>query len=46
VEHAVRLGQDPGLRQRLGQEARRWIERERTWDRLAPGYLRLYGEGA
>ncbi|HET8575942.1 MAG TPA: TIGR04063 family PEP-CTERM/XrtA system glycosyltransferase [Methylomirabilota bacterium] len=42
VEQAVRLGEDAELRRRLADNARRWVESERTWDRIIPGYLPVY----
>ena len=42
VEQAVRLGGDLRLRAGLAAGGRRWIEAERTWDRIVAGYLPLY----
>ncbi len=42
VEQAVRLGEDAELRRRLTANARRWVEAERTWDRIVVGYLPVY----
>ena len=42
VEQAVRLGESAELRRRLADNARRWIEAERTWDRIVAGYLPVY----
>jgi glycosyltransferase involved in cell wall biosynthesis len=41
-EQAIRLAMDPELRQRLVAGARRFVESERTWDRIVPGYLPAY----
>ena len=46
VEQASRLGRDPELRAQLGAGARRWIESERTWERIVTRYLPIYGAGA
>lgn len=42
IAEAVRLGEHPLLRQRLGGEGRRFVEAERTWDRVVAGYLDVY----
>jgi glycosyltransferase involved in cell wall biosynthesis len=42
VEQAVRLGESAELRHRLADNARRWIEAERTWDHIVAGYLPVY----
>jgi PEP-CTERM/exosortase A-associated glycosyltransferase len=42
VEQAVRLGEDAELRRRLTDNARRWVEAERTWDRIVARYLPVY----
>ncbi len=42
VEQAVRLGEDAELRRRLTGNGRRWVEAERTWDRIVAGYLPVY----
>ena len=42
VEQATRLGRDPQLRAQLGAGGRQWVESERTWDRIAGRYLRIY----
>ena len=46
VEQAVRLGGDPRLRAGLVAGGRRWVEAERTWDRIVAGYLPIYRGGA
>ncbi|MBI2527062.1 MAG: glycosyltransferase, exosortase A system-associated [Candidatus Rokubacteria bacterium] len=46
VTEAVRLGEHPMLRQRLGETGRRFVEAERTWDRVVAGYLDVYGSAA
>lgn len=46
VAEAVRLGEHPLLRQRLGGEGRRFVEAERTWDRVVAGYLDVYASVA
>jgi PEP-CTERM/exosortase A-associated glycosyltransferase len=46
VEQASRLGRDPGLRAQLGAGGRRWVEGERTWERIVTRYLPVYGGGA
>ena len=46
VEQASRLGRDPELRAQLGAGGRRWVERERTWERIVTRYLPIYGGGA
>jgi PEP-CTERM/exosortase A-associated glycosyltransferase len=46
VEQASRLGRDPKLRAQLGAGGRRWVESERTWERIAARYLPIYGGGA
>jgi PEP-CTERM/exosortase A-associated glycosyltransferase len=46
VEQASRLGQDPELRAQLGAGGRRWVERERTWERIVTRYLPIYKGGA
>jgi PEP-CTERM/exosortase A-associated glycosyltransferase len=42
VEQATRLGRDPELRSQLGTAGRRWVETERTWERIAARYLPVY----
>jgi PEP-CTERM/exosortase A-associated glycosyltransferase len=42
VEQAIRLGEDAELRRRLTTNARRWVESQRTWDRIVAGYLPVY----
>jgi len=46
IDGAVRLGERPTLRQRLGDSGRRFVEAERTWDRVVTGYLDVYGSVA
>ena len=46
VEQASRLGRDPELRAQLGAGGRRWVESERTWERIVTRYLPIYGGGA
>jgi glycosyltransferase involved in cell wall biosynthesis len=43
VEQASRLGGDPRLRAQLGAGGRRWVESERTWERIVTRYLPIYG---
>jgi glycosyltransferase involved in cell wall biosynthesis len=43
VTQAVRLAVEPGLRQHLTHNARRFIEAERTWDRVVARYRPAYG---
>lgn len=43
VEQAGRLGRDPALRAQLGAGGRRWVETERTWERIVARYLPIYG---
>jgi len=43
VEQASRLGRDPELRAQLGAGGRRWVESERTWERIVARYLPIYG---
>jgi PEP-CTERM/exosortase A-associated glycosyltransferase len=45
VEQAGRLGRDPELRGQLGAGGRRWVESERTWERIVARYLPIYGGG-
>jgi PEP-CTERM/exosortase A-associated glycosyltransferase len=42
VEQAVRLAGQPDLRRHVADNARRFIERERTWDRIVARYLPAY----
>jgi PEP-CTERM/exosortase A-associated glycosyltransferase len=42
VEQAGRLGRDPELRAQLGAGGRRWVESERTWERIVSRYLPIY----
>lgn len=44
VQQAVRLGNDPAQRQRLGEAGRCFVASERSWDKLARHYLRIYQE--
>jgi PEP-CTERM/exosortase A-associated glycosyltransferase len=46
VEQATRLGRDRELRAQLGAAGRRWVETERTWERIVARYLPIYGGGA
>jgi PEP-CTERM/exosortase A-associated glycosyltransferase len=45
VDQARRLAQAPNLRAQLRASARRWVETERTWERIVARYLPVY-EGA
>jgi glycosyltransferase involved in cell wall biosynthesis len=45
AKQAMRLGEDADLRRRLVDGGRRFVERERTWDRIVAGYRPVY-EGA
>jgi PEP-CTERM/exosortase A-associated glycosyltransferase len=45
VEQASRLGRDPELRAQLAAGGRRWVETERTWERIVARYLPVYGSG-
>lgn len=38
------LVEDPDRRRRLGQEARRWVEANRSWEKLATDVARLYSD--
>jgi glycosyltransferase involved in cell wall biosynthesis len=42
VEQAVRLAGQPDLRRHVADNAHRFIERERTWDRIVARYLPAY----
>ena len=42
VEQATRLGRDRELRAQLGAAGRRWVETERTWERIVSRYLPIY----
>jgi len=42
VEQAIRLGEDAELRRRLANNARCWVESQRTWDRIVAGYIPVY----
>jgi len=42
VAQSVQLGKDVGLRDRIGQQARRYVAEGRTWDRVLAGYAPLY----
>jgi PEP-CTERM/exosortase A-associated glycosyltransferase len=46
VEQAGRLGRDAELRAQLGAGGRRWVESERTWERIVTRYLPIYDVGA
>ena len=47
IAQAVRLGECPGLRRRLGEAGRRYVTDHRRWDCIAKGYLPVYAmEGA
>src|SRR5262249_2433450 len=46
VTEAVRLGEEPALRRRLGETGRRFVESERTWDRVVARYLDVYASVA
>jgi PEP-CTERM/exosortase A-associated glycosyltransferase len=46
VEQAGQLGRDRELRAQLGAAGRRWVETERTWERIVARYLPIYGGGA
>ncbi len=46
IEQAGRLRRDPELRAQLGAGGRRWVESERTWERIVTRYLPIYGGGA
>jgi PEP-CTERM/exosortase A-associated glycosyltransferase len=45
AKQAIRLGTEPELRRHLVEGGRRFVARERTWDRIVAGYLPVY-EGA
>ena len=42
VEQASRLARDPVLRAQLSAAGRRWVETERTWERIVARYLPIY----
>jgi len=42
VEQASRLAGQPDLRRHVTDNARRFVERERTWDRIVARYLPVY----
>ena len=42
VEQASRLARDPALRAQLSAAGRRWVETERTWERIVARYLPVY----
>ncbi|MBL8800137.1 MAG: glycosyltransferase [Planctomycetia bacterium] len=42
ADQCLRLIQAPDLRARLGDNARRWVEQERTWDQLLAGLAQPY----
>jgi PEP-CTERM/exosortase A-associated glycosyltransferase len=44
VSAATRMLRDQPFRERLGKEARAFVERERTWESIVPRYLSLYAE--
>jgi PEP-CTERM/exosortase A-associated glycosyltransferase len=46
IDQAERLAQEAGLRARLSTSARRWVETERTWERIVARYLPVYGGAA
>jgi PEP-CTERM/exosortase A-associated glycosyltransferase len=46
VEQAVRLASDGGLRQHVAAQARRFVETERTWDRVVANYGSAYRRAA
>jgi glycosyltransferase involved in cell wall biosynthesis len=45
IDQASRLALETGLRARLSSAGRRWVESERTWERIVARYLPIY-EGA
>jgi PEP-CTERM/exosortase A-associated glycosyltransferase len=42
IEQASRLARDPDLRAQLSAAGRRWVETERTWERIVARYLPIY----
>lgn len=42
IEQATRVAADAGLRRHLSENARHFVERERTWDRVVARYLPVY----
>ena len=46
VDQASRLGRDRELRAQLGAAGRRWVETERTWERIVARYLPIYSGAA
>jgi PEP-CTERM/exosortase A-associated glycosyltransferase len=46
VEQAVRLASDSALREHVAGQARRFVEAERTWDRVVAGYGTAYRQAA
>jgi len=46
VDQAGRLAREPNLRTQLRTSARRWVETERTWERIVARYLPVYGGAA
>ncbi len=44
VKQAVRLARDPSLRVGLGEASRRYVVKERTWEKLVRLYLGLYDD--
>jgi PEP-CTERM/exosortase A-associated glycosyltransferase len=46
VEQAVRLASDSALREHVASQARRFVEAERTWDRVVAAYGTAYRQAA
>ncbi|HEX5530523.1 MAG TPA: glycosyltransferase family 4 protein, partial [Methylomirabilota bacterium] len=46
VEQAVRLASDSALREHVASQARRFVEAERTWDRVVAAYGTAYRRAA
>ncbi len=46
VEQAARLAADSSLREHLRDNGRRFVQGERTWDRVVAGYLPIYAQAA
>jgi glycosyltransferase involved in cell wall biosynthesis len=42
VDQAGRLAREPELRAQLSRAGRRWVEAERTWERIVARYLPVY----
>jgi glycosyltransferase involved in cell wall biosynthesis len=42
VDQAGRLAREPELRTQLSRAGRRWVEAERTWERIVARYLPVY----